>query len=119
MGGSGGPNATEWYLTKRPELYDKVGEDLDLSDLEPGDVLVSNTHVMIYVGNEAARKRFPDTDANFYEASFADGVGGDGTCFYAGLTHRDNVDGFRVFRAKGINKNAEHDVLNWKSMVKK
>ena len=119
MGGSGGPNATEWYLTQRSEIWEKVGEDMSLDDLEPGDVLVSNTHVMIYVGEEAARKRFPGTDANIYEASYADGVGGDGTCFYAGLTRRDNVDGFRVFRCKHVNENAAHDTLNWQSMVKK
>ena len=119
MGGSMGPVATEWYLTKRPEIWEKVGEDLSLDDLEPGDMLVSNTHVMIYVGEEAARKRFSGTDANFYEASFADGVGGDGTCFYAGLTRRDNVDGFRVFRCKHVNESAAHDTLNWQSMIKK
>ena len=70
-----------------------------------------------YEGDEAARKRFSDTDANIYEASFADGVGGSGDCFYAGLTKRDNFDGFVVFRAKSVNKNAAHKVLDWESMI--
>lgn len=118
MGGSAGPNATEWYMSSRSDLYQKVGEDLSESELEPGDVLVSNTHVMIYVGNEAAQKRFSGTDANCYEAAFNDGVGGSGTCYYAGLTYRSDFSGFRVFRINQINDNAEHDVLNWHSMVK-
>lgn len=118
QGGSAGPHAMMWYCTARSDLYDKVGENLSESDLEPGDILISDTHVMIYVGNEAARKRFSDTDANTYEASFADGSGGDGSCFYAGLTHRSSFDGFTVFRIKSVNKNAAHDTLNWKSMVK-
>lgn len=118
MGGTAGPNATMWYCQARPDLYQKVGTDLSESELEPGDLLVSDTHVMIYVGNEAAKARFPETDANCYEAAYNDGVGGSKTCLYAGLTYRSDFSGFTVFRIDQINEDAAHDVLNWRGMVK-
>lgn len=117
MGGSQGVIAALWYCKARPEIYEEVGESLSEDELEPGDLMISNTHVMIYVGNEAAKKRFSDSDANMYEASFADGVGGTGDCFYAGLTHRSDFSGFTVFRLKGVNKDAAHKVLDWESMI--
>lgn len=117
MGGSQGVIAALWYCKARPEIYEEVGESLSEDELEPGDLMISNTHVMIYVGNEAAKKRFSDSDANMYEASFADGVGGTGDCFYAGLTHRSDFSGFTVFRLKGVNKDAAHDTLDWESMI--
>ena len=117
MGGSMGPAATMWYAKARPELYKEVGESLPISDLKPGDLLVSKTHVMIYVGDEFPKERFPNTDGNFYEAAFNDGSGGNKTCFYAGLCHRDNIDGFTVFRLKKYNKNASHEIIDWQTML--
>lgn len=44
--------------------------------LQPGDIIVTttaeNSHIKIYVGNEAVKKRFPDSDADMYAASFQD-----------------------------------------------
>lgn len=113
MGGSGCPTATLWYAKSHPDLYTEVGESLLISELEPGDLLASETHVMIYVGEEAARERFPGTDANFYQASFNSG----GPCLYAGLSRIDNVDGFTVFRLRGYNASAAHDTIDWQSML--
>ena len=115
MGGSQGVMAVKWYCTQRPELYQKVGENLSESELEPGDLIVTNTHVMIYVGNEAARERFPDTDSNMYEASYSDGSAA-GNCLYAGLTNRSDLRG-TVFRLKKYNTNAAHEILDWKAML--
>ena len=113
MGGSGCPTATLWYAKSRPDLYMKVGESLPISELEPGDLLASEAHVMIYVGEDAARERFPGTDANFYQASFNSG----GPCLYAGLSRIDNIDGFTVFRLRGYNVSAAHVTIDWKSML--
>ena len=117
MGGSMGPAATMWYAKARPELYKEVGESLPISDLKPGDLLVSKSHVMIYVGDEFPKERFPNTDGNFYEAAFNDGPGGNETCLYAGLCHRDNIDGFTVFRLKRYNKSASHEIIDWQTML--
>lgn len=113
MGGSGCPTATLWYAKSRPDLYTEVGESLPISELEPGDLLASETHVMIYVGEDAARERFPGTDANFYQASFNSG----GPCLYAGLSRIDNIDGFTAFRLRGYNDGAAHDTIDWQSML--
>ena len=117
MGGSSGPAGTMWYAKARPELYKEVGESLPISDLKPGDLLVSKSHVMIYVGDEFPKERFPNTDGNFYEAAFNDGPGGNETCLYAGLCHRDNIDGFTVFRLKRYNKSASHEIIDWQTML--
>lgn len=116
MGGSAGPVATEWYCEARSDLYEDLGY-VEEGELEPGDILISATHVMLYVGTEAAQERFPSTDANIYEASFADGPGGDLSCYYAGLTHRNDMGAFHAFRIKRYNTSAAHEILDWKAML--
>lgn len=46
----------------------------DTSTLQPGEVLVTEGkgHIMMFVGNEAVRKKYPQSPANFYEASLDD-----------------------------------------------
>lgn len=116
MGGSAGPAATKWYCQARSDLYEDLGY-VEESELEPGDILISATHVMIYVGTEAAQERFPGTDANIYEASFADGPGGDLSCYYAGLTHRTDMASFNAFRIKRYNPSPQHEFIDWKGML--
>ena len=99
------------YMSEHPEIYEKDPS----GDLKPGDILSSEHHTMIYVGTKAARKKFPDTNGEFYEASYYMDTG---LCFFPGISDRD-YDGFTVFRVKKKNTNAEHDTIDWRRIIKK
>lgn len=124
-GGSLGPDATRAYCKGRTDLYTEI-DDPTMDTLKPGDLLISKTHVMIYVGNEAAQKRFAGTTAYIYEASFNDGEGGSCECWFPGLTEHD-LEGFTAFRIKKYNTSPVNtapdgssiEILDWESMVEK
>lgn len=66
---SSGPGTVWSYIREHPEMYQKVsGAD----DIRPGDIMCSEGHIALYVGNEAARAKFPNTSATVFQASFPD-----------------------------------------------
>lgn len=74
-----------------------AGENFD-KNLEPGDLLVTTTgweHTMIYVGNKAVKKKFPNSNGNIFQAGYND-------CEYAKYPRIDYYDSapvpFEVFR---------------------
>lgn len=69
---AGPPSYQYEYCESSPDWRNvgswSYGESCD--KLEPGDVLITlGDHIKIYVGNEAAQKRFPGSDANMYSGS--------------------------------------------------
>lgn len=66
---SSGPGTVWSYIKEHPEVYQKV---TSADDIQPGDVICSDYHIAIYVGNKAARKKFATTAATVYQASYPD-----------------------------------------------
>ena len=99
------PAAQYDYAMKHPEKWElvhvaKPGEKFD-EICEPGDVLIAIEgwhHTMIYIGNKAARQKFPNTDANIFQANFK-------YCNYARYPKLERMDSapvtFYVFRSTG------------------
>lgn len=87
------PNHNPKYLIEHFEsspLWEEVKVDTSKTYKEvcqPGDVAVSNLenyhHVMIYVGNKLARKRFPNSNGGMWEAA-------EESRLLPGITTRDN-----------------------------
>lgn len=67
---AGGTSQQYDYL-KNSEKWNYIG-DYGKIELKPGDVLITkgDGHIKIYVGNDAVKKRFPESDADMYAASF-------------------------------------------------
>lgn len=71
------PKAQEKYLKKNTEKWTfvgkvKAGESID-EKCQPGDLLITNVgwnHTLIYVGNAAARRKFPNTIGNVWFAGY-------------------------------------------------
>ena len=73
----------EWMLA-RPALYRHLGPASLVGGLLPGDVLYMEGHVAIYVGEDMARRRWPETDGNVFEAAFSAGL-------YPGVDRYDDL----------------------------
>lgn len=86
--GNGGPSLMLQWLQSHPDVYRELGPD---EELRPGDVLSTDGQTGIWVGNEAVRRRFPDSPADTYEACFE-------TSAYAHLHQFGGRNGCRVFR---------------------
>ncbi len=94
------------YLTQNEEKWNlvarlKAGERYD-SVCEPGDVIFLEQysyHVMIYVGNELVKEKFPNSNGDMYEASYSEDR-------YPTITHHEVVYGTyaRIYRATGKGK---------------
>ena len=56
------------------DYWQHVGDNVKLSDLKPGDVVINEGHIMIYVGNEAVRAKFPNSNGNIVHASIGDAL---------------------------------------------
>lgn len=71
-----GATDTQWSYMKNSDKWKSKGMWTSMDMLEPGDVIVTagGGHIIMYVGNEAVKKRFPDADSNvcFYAASLGD-----------------------------------------------
>lgn len=78
------------YIPTQPGLYREV-TGCGMDGLEPGDILCNDWHTAIYVGNAAARERFPKTGGNVYEAHYFGGK-------YPAISTWGSTNGFRVFR---------------------
>lgn len=60
------------YLNGKGKQKWKYVGDFGKIDLQPGDILITKGtgHIKMYVGNEAVKKRFPDSDADMYAGSY-------------------------------------------------
>lgn len=70
------PEGQMRYLKNNPKKWKyvgivKAGERFD-EKCKPGDLLVCESHTMIYVGNEMARKKFPNTRGNMFQAGYVE-----------------------------------------------
>lgn len=106
-GGSQGPRQFMAWCESHPDVYRKVAAR-GMSDLEPGDILCTSGHTAIYVGNDIAREKYPNTDGNLYEAAY-------GPALYPGIDHCTDDDfaymGYTVFRPIAKAKSPAHGFL--------
>lgn len=100
------------YLQKNTEKWQLAGEvtpDQDRASVcKPGDLLITcgeaigscatgSGHVMIYVGNELARTKFPNTEADVFEAAY-----GGSYALYPKLSDRKGDDRtYKIYRPTG------------------
>ena len=91
------------YLKGHPEKwvlagYVRHGQKLD-DVCQPGDLLSVQTdvadHVMIYVGHELVKSRFPNSNANVYQGGYD--KNNIETCWCPHLDYEDGVDARRAF----------------------
>lgn len=116
---SGDPTA---YLTSHPEKwtmvgYIKVGEKFD-DVCQPGDVLSVQrppitTHVMLYVGHDLVKQRFPNSNANIYQGGYNAANESESWCPH--LDYVDAVDArrqyFEIWRPTG-NRESYYPFIN-------
>ena len=62
------------------DKWEKVGlsHDLEEKDLKPGDIIIRSSHVIMYVGNELVKQKYPDSNGNMVSGSLGErspGVG--------------------------------------------
>ena len=78
----------------------------DNSILKPGDVLINSTHIFIYTGNKAVRKKYPKSNNDAFEAQWT-------ACLYPCLftvkTYSDQ--GYTIFRSKNYDKKIYDKIL--------
>lgn len=76
------------YMRSHPEKWKELGPLSSCVDsLEPGDILITDPdgHIVMYVGNEAVRKKYPNSDATIVSASLntrSPGCGSEGASYY-------------------------------------
>ena len=63
------------YFQATSDLWECVGNldsSFDLSTLEPGDIFctIGNGHILMYVGNDIVREKYPNSDADTVSASY-------------------------------------------------
>lgn len=109
---TGCPCAELAYLQKNTEKWQLAGEVTAGQDrasvCQPGDLLVTcgdsapgncatgSGHVMIYVGNALARTKFPNTNADIFEAAY-----GGSYSKYPRLSDRTDDRTFQIYRPTG------------------
>ena len=70
-----------WTYLRNSSEWEDVGEYTrpnSPTNLQPGDVLLSGEpygHILIYTGNEAVKKKYPDSKADAYEAGYQETEG--------------------------------------------
>ena len=62
------------------DKWEKVGlsHDLEEKDLKPGDIIIRSSHVVMYVGNELVKQKYPNSNGNMVSGSLGErspGVG--------------------------------------------
>jgi hypothetical protein len=62
------------------DKWEKVGlsHDLEEKDLKPGDIIIRSRHVIMYVGNELVKQKYPNSNGNMVSGSLGErspGVG--------------------------------------------
>ena len=86
------------YMYHRKETFEEIKVDPNKTIAEqckPGDIIGGPSHIMIYVGNDWAKKYFPGTTGNVVEAAEH------GHC-YPGVTNAGSgkVGSYKIFRVK-------------------
>lgn len=53
------------------DKWEKVGlsHDLEEKDLKPGDIIIRSSHVIMYVGNELVKQKYPNSNGNMVSGS--------------------------------------------------
>lgn len=53
------------------DKWEKVGlsHDLEEKDLKPGDIIIHSSHVIMYVGNELVKQKYPNSNGNMVSGS--------------------------------------------------
>ena len=108
------PQDIRTYLENSPR-WQYVGEvpagtPLDSAGLQPGDILdARDQHTAMYVGNELVRQRFPNSNANTYQARYHGR-------HYPHLEYDETAEyTWSVFRYTGVRGNTTHPYINvWK-----
>jgi len=99
------------YLSSS-SLWTFVGKyDQNYSKLKPGDIVITTPsrrgtnhgHIVLYVGNDAITKRYPNSNAEFVSASYQDRSPGcgDNKSTYIG-------DGYHIYRYNGSYKGSDY-----------
>ena len=65
-----GPVSKQYTYLNTSSNWEKVGVINDTNfNFEPGDVIITDGHILMYVGNEAVKKKYPNSSSNTVEAS--------------------------------------------------
>ena len=108
----GNPELQLKYLSANPEKWKLIGvvnpgESFD-EKCEVGDLLVCNSHTMIYVGNDLAREKFPNTNGNMFQAGYNEGS----HAFYPSIDYVPTESrAFNIYRPTG-NGNFSHSFIS-------
>ena len=82
-GASDNQDTMHAWMLARPDLYQHIGAVKSEAELQPGDIMYMKGHIAIYVGEAMARRKWPATDGNVFEAAFHLG-------FYPGIDRYDD-----------------------------
>lgn len=110
------------YCSTSPKWEDlgEYGKEVNLEDLQPGDVLNVNGarrnpaiascgHVVIYVGNDIVKEKYPDSDADFVAASLNTYSP---CCQHYDYGSNGNSDtGYHVYRCKEKEQNPQYTTV--------
>ena len=96
------------YLNNHPEKWEALGASVTLQDaneLQPGDICVCDGHIVMYVGNDIIKEKFPDADSSsdFVSASLNERSPGCGHDDF----HSDSRP-YMTFRLKQYETNSQY-----------
>ena len=102
-----------WRYLKASKNWKNVGTyvrgNANKSKLQPGDILISSQHNSLYVGKSAVKKKYPNSNADFYEAGYD-------TKYYPYLCDSEKDkrywgNTFTIFRHVNANKKLYNKIL--------
>lgn len=115
------------YCQSHGDIWDDLGTLNSVTEVQPGDVLLcpngsragtQHGHILLFVGNDAVKEKYPNSDAMTVSASYCsrspgcgDGGSGDGlACLMAAYGGDGNA--YHVFRYKGTYDGAKKTAYN-------
>lgn len=105
------------HCQDNPNKWEYIGSFASLNiaeEMEPGDVIVCDGHITMYVGNEAVQKKFPGSTADMVSASLNERSPGCGSA--SGLQSYDSRP-YEVFRLKFYDENSRYkDIVEGESL---
>lgn len=57
------------------EYWEHVGDNLTVEEMKPGDILVNSGHTSMYVGEDAVKAKYPNSNGNMVHSSIGFGLG--------------------------------------------
>lgn len=95
-----------WPYLKNSSNWKKAGtlNWNNYSNLQPGDVLINSHHILIYVGNEIIKKKYPNSKADIYEAGYSSYKNGSYYPSLKLLSWKKGDDEYTIFRHINANK---------------